>query len=88
MIEEVLTQVVTMAVGGIATGTAWIVRAVLKCQRDIDAAHIKLRGIYDSGLLDQDRIGSGSQGAKRDIHLEGGNSCPKCLGKDDGEQPG
>lgn len=86
MIDELVTQVITMTIGGTVTGVAWLVRSVLKCQRDIDAAHHKLRGIYDSGFLDKDRSGPCAEGTQRDVYQQGGYSCPKCLGEDDRER--
>lgn len=46
-IEQVTADLVTMGIGGLTTGFLWVIRTILKLQRDLDAAHQKLRGIAD-----------------------------------------
>ena len=50
--EQVTSDLLVMGIGGLTTGFVWVIRAVLKLQRDLDAAHYKIRGLYDRGTAE------------------------------------
>lgn len=44
-IEEIVTQVVMMAVGGVSTWSIWVTKRHLKMKCDINQAFIKIRAL-------------------------------------------
>jgi uncharacterized membrane protein YgaE (UPF0421/DUF939 family) len=60
-LPDILTQLVTMVVGGLVTGIVWVVRTILKLQRDLDHAHHKIRGLYERGFSSKDGDRSSSK---------------------------
>jgi hypothetical protein len=46
-LEQVTSDLITMGIGGLTTGFLWVIRTILKLQRDLDAAHIKIRRLND-----------------------------------------
>ena len=89
-LEQFTTDLLTMGIGGVSTGLLWVIKSILKQQKDLDAAHAAIREMRKNGTnrshAGKDRCVDASEVRNGELHCSGDCTCAQKVGSNERDE--